>query len=94
MERTRAGMSRVRKRGEVDRPRPSTVLLHAAAKLVAAGVPVAQAARRKGGSRASLTPVDGRKGGAGEGGKGRDDARRRGRWPVTCGSGHRPHAHL
>ena len=55
IERTKAGMSRARREGKkIGRPRTSTVLLHAAAELVAAGVPVAEAARRKGVSRASL----------------------------------------
>jgi DNA invertase Pin-like site-specific DNA recombinase len=55
IERTKAGMSRARTEGKkIGRPRTSTVLLHAAAELVAAGVPVAEAARRKGVSRASL----------------------------------------
>jgi DNA invertase Pin-like site-specific DNA recombinase len=55
IERTKAGMSRARREGKmIGRPRTSTVLLHAAAELVATGVPVAEAARRKGVSRASL----------------------------------------
>ncbi len=55
IERTRAGMSRARREGkQIGRPRTSPVLLHAAGDLVANGVPVAEAARRKGVSRASL----------------------------------------
>jgi putative DNA-invertase from lambdoid prophage Rac len=55
IERTKAGMSRARTQGKkIGRPRTSIVLLHAAADLVASGVPVAEAARRKGVSRASL----------------------------------------
>jgi DNA invertase Pin-like site-specific DNA recombinase len=48
-------MARARREGKkVGRPRTSPVLLHAAADLVAHGVPVAEAARRKGVTRASL----------------------------------------
>jgi putative DNA-invertase from lambdoid prophage Rac len=55
IERTKAGMSRARRDGKkIGRPRTSAVLLHAAADLVAQGVPVAEAARTKGVSRASL----------------------------------------
>jgi len=55
IERTKAGMARARNEGKkIGRPRTSTVLLHAAADLVRTGVPVAEAARQKGVSRASL----------------------------------------
>jgi DNA invertase Pin-like site-specific DNA recombinase len=55
IERTRAGMARARQEGKkIGRPRTSTVMLHAAADLVRTGVPVAEAARSKGVSRASL----------------------------------------
>jgi DNA invertase Pin-like site-specific DNA recombinase len=55
IERTKAGMARARKEGKkIGRPRTSTVMLHAAAELVALGMPVSEAARRKGVSRASL----------------------------------------
>lgn len=55
IERTKAGMARARREGKkVGRPRTSAVLLHAAADLVSNGVPVAEAARRKGVTRASL----------------------------------------
>jgi DNA invertase Pin-like site-specific DNA recombinase len=55
IERTKAGMARARREGKkVGRPRTSAVLLHAAADLVAHGLPVAEAARRKGVTRASL----------------------------------------
>lgn len=65
IERTRAGMDRARREGKkIGRPRTSTVLLHAAADLVAAGVPVAEAARRKGVSRASLRRWVAERGGA------------------------------
>jgi putative DNA-invertase from lambdoid prophage Rac len=65
IERTKAGMARARKDGKkIGRPRTSPVLLHAAADLVAAGVPVAEAARRKGVSRASLRRWVAERGGA------------------------------
>jgi DNA invertase Pin-like site-specific DNA recombinase len=55
IERTRAGLERARRQGKhIGRPRTSPVLLHAAAALVAKGTAVAEAARRKGISRASL----------------------------------------
>jgi DNA invertase Pin-like site-specific DNA recombinase len=59
VERTRAGLDRARRKGTksgkpIGRPRASQVLLHAARDLVAAGVPVAEAARRKGVARATL----------------------------------------
>ena len=55
IERTRAGLDRARRQGKVlGRPRTSSVLLHAAAELVARGQPVAAAARAKGVSRAAL----------------------------------------
>ncbi len=55
IERTKAGMARARKEGrKIGRPRTSTVLLHAAAELVSAGMPVAEAAKTKGVSRSSL----------------------------------------
>jgi DNA invertase Pin-like site-specific DNA recombinase len=55
VERTRAGLERARRQGKrLGRPPASPVLLHAAGDLVAAGVPVAEAARQKGLSRSSL----------------------------------------
>lgn len=55
IERTKAGLERARRAGKrLGRPPASRVLLHAAAELVAQGAPVADAARRKGVSRASL----------------------------------------
>jgi DNA invertase Pin-like site-specific DNA recombinase len=55
IERTKAGMERAKREGKkIGRPRTSPVLLHAAADLVTRGVPVAEAARAKGVSRASL----------------------------------------
>src|SRR5512141_2763080 len=55
IERTKAGMERAKREGKrIGRPGTSPVLLHAAADLVLQGVPVAEAARRKGVSRASL----------------------------------------
>jgi DNA invertase Pin-like site-specific DNA recombinase len=55
IERTRAGLDRARRQGKaLGRPRTSSVLLHAAADLVARGEPVAAAARAKGVSRAAL----------------------------------------
>jgi DNA invertase Pin-like site-specific DNA recombinase len=54
-ERTRAGLERARREGKrLGRPPASPVLLHAARDLVAAGVPVAEAARRKGVARSTL----------------------------------------
>lgn len=55
IERTKAGLERARREGKrLGRPPASAVMLHAARDLVAAGVPVAEAARRKGLSRSSL----------------------------------------
>ncbi len=55
IERTRAGLERARREGKrLGRPPGSPVLLHAARDLVVAGVPVAEAARRKGLARSSL----------------------------------------
>lgn len=55
IERTKAGVQRARREGKkIGRPRTSPVLLHAAADLVGRGVPVAEAARAKGVTRASL----------------------------------------
>ncbi|BDG08216.1 recombinase family protein [Anaeromyxobacter paludicola] len=55
IERTKAGLERARRQGKrLGRPPASQVLLHAARDLVLAGVPVAEAARRKGVSRATL----------------------------------------
>jgi DNA invertase Pin-like site-specific DNA recombinase len=55
IERTKAGLARARAQGKrLGRPPASRVLLHSARDLVAAGVPVAEAARRKGLSRSSL----------------------------------------
>src|SRR5512138_223339 len=55
IERTKAGLERARRDGKrLGRPPASPVLLHAARDLVAAGVPVAEAARRKGVARSSL----------------------------------------
>jgi DNA invertase Pin-like site-specific DNA recombinase len=55
IERTKAGLERARREGKrLGRPPASAVLLHAARDLVAAGMPVAEAARQKGLSRSSL----------------------------------------
>jgi DNA invertase Pin-like site-specific DNA recombinase len=55
IERTKAGLERARREGKrLGRPPASQVLLHAARDLVADGVPVAEAARKKGVSRATL----------------------------------------
>lgn len=55
IERTKAGMERARTEGKkIGRPRTSTIMLHAAADLVKSGMLVAEAARSKGVSRASL----------------------------------------
>jgi DNA invertase Pin-like site-specific DNA recombinase len=55
IERTKAGLERARRQGKrLGRPPASRVMLHAARDLVAAGVPVAEAARLKGLSRSSL----------------------------------------
>lgn len=55
IERTKAGLERARRQGKrLGRPPASPVMLHAARDLVASGVPVAEAARRKGLSRSSL----------------------------------------
>ncbi len=49
------GLERARRAGKrLGRPRASQVMLHAARDLVEAGVPVAEAARRKGVARATL----------------------------------------
>jgi DNA invertase Pin-like site-specific DNA recombinase len=55
VERTKAGLERARREGKrLGRPPASPILLHAACDLVAAGVPVAEAARRKGVARSTL----------------------------------------
>jgi DNA invertase Pin-like site-specific DNA recombinase len=59
IERTNAGLERARRYGTksgkpIGRPQTSRILLHAARDLVAAGVPVAEAARRKGVARTTL----------------------------------------
>jgi DNA invertase Pin-like site-specific DNA recombinase len=55
IDRTKAGLERARREGKrLGRPPASPVLLHAERDLVLAGVPVAEAARRKGLSRSSL----------------------------------------
>jgi DNA invertase Pin-like site-specific DNA recombinase len=55
IERTKAGLERARRQGKrLGRPPKSPVLLHAASDLVAAGVPVSEAARRKGVARSTL----------------------------------------
>jgi putative DNA-invertase from lambdoid prophage Rac len=55
IERTKAGLARARRQGKVlGRPRASQVMLHAARDLVVDGVPVAEAARRKGVARSTL----------------------------------------
>lgn len=55
IERTKAGLERARREGKrLGRPPASPVLLHAARDLVEAGVPVAEAARRKGVARSTL----------------------------------------
>lgn len=55
IERTRAGIERARRQGtKLGRPRASPVLLAAAAELVAEGVTVAAAAKRKGVARSTL----------------------------------------
>ncbi|MFO0584709.1 MAG: recombinase family protein [Anaeromyxobacter sp.] len=55
IERTKAGIERARREGKlIGRPPASAVLLHAARDLVSAGVPVSEAARRKGVSRGAL----------------------------------------
>lgn len=59
IERTRAGIERARRSGTksgrpIGRPPTSPILLHAAADLVAAGVPIAEAARRKDVARSTL----------------------------------------
>ncbi len=56
VERTKAGIERARRQGKrLGRPPTSPILLHAAAaELVAAGVPVAEADRRKGVARSTL----------------------------------------
>ena len=65
IERTKAGLERARREGKrLGRPPASPVMLHAARDLVAAGVPVAEAARQKGLSRSSLRRFLGEQGGA------------------------------
>ena len=55
IERTKAGLERARREGKrLGRPPASRVMLHAARDLVREGLPVAEAARRKGLSRSSL----------------------------------------
>lgn len=59
IERTKAGIERARTKGTksgkpIGRPPASRVLLHAAADLVVTGVPVVEAARRKGVARSTL----------------------------------------
>jgi DNA invertase Pin-like site-specific DNA recombinase len=55
IERTKAGLERAKRDGKrLGRPPASPVLLHAARDLVAAEMPVAEAARQKGLSRSSL----------------------------------------
>jgi putative DNA-invertase from lambdoid prophage Rac len=55
IERTKAGLERARRQGKrLGRPPASPILVRAAADLVAAGVPVAEAARQKGVARATL----------------------------------------
>jgi putative DNA-invertase from lambdoid prophage Rac len=55
IERTKAGLNRARREGKrLGRPPASGVTLSAARDLVLAGLPVAEAARRKGLSRSSL----------------------------------------
>lgn len=55
IERTKAGLQRARAQGKrIGRPPTSAVLLGAAADLVAAGMPVSQAARAKGLKRTTL----------------------------------------
>ena len=55
IERTKAGLERARREGKrIGRPPASPVLLHAARDLVAEGVPVREAARRKGVARSTL----------------------------------------
>jgi putative DNA-invertase from lambdoid prophage Rac len=55
IERTKAGLERARREGKrLGRPPASRVMLHAARDLVVAGVPVAEAARRKGVARSTL----------------------------------------
>jgi DNA invertase Pin-like site-specific DNA recombinase len=55
IERTKAGLERARRQGKrLGRPPASQVMLHAARDLVASGVPVAEAARRKGVARSTL----------------------------------------
>jgi len=55
IERTRAGIARARAQGkQIGRPPASPILLHSARDLVAAGMPVAEAARNKGLARSTL----------------------------------------
>jgi putative DNA-invertase from lambdoid prophage Rac len=55
IERTKAGLERARREGKrIGRPPTSRILLHAAADLVAKGIPVAKAAKEKGVCRGAL----------------------------------------
>jgi len=55
IERTKAGLERARRQGKrLGRPPASPILLNAAADLVVSGVPIAEAARRKGLKRTTL----------------------------------------
>jgi len=55
IERTKAGLDRARRQGKrLGRPPASAVLLHAARELVQRGMPVSEAARRKGVARSTL----------------------------------------
>ena len=55
IERTKAGLERARRQGKrIGRPPASPILLHAAKDMVAEGVSVAEAARRKGVARSTL----------------------------------------
>ncbi len=72
IERTKAGLERARRQGKrLGRPPASPILLHAARDLVVEGVPVAEAARRKG-SPALACAASSRSG-----------ASRNSRWPKT-----------
>jgi DNA invertase Pin-like site-specific DNA recombinase len=55
IERTKAGLERARREGKrIGRPPASAILLHAARDLVAGGVSISEAARRKGVARPTL----------------------------------------
>src|SRR6266568_7294588 len=72
IERTKAGVERARRQGKrLGRPPASPILLYAARDLVASGIPVAEAARRKG-SPALACAASSRSG-----------ASRNSRWPKT-----------